>query len=133
MMNLNYECESSVNKLQQGNMMLVGISGTSATFDQSDFFSVDMVDKWLRFSDEKRIDYYRQIKSVQESTSTIILSEEVPPLTNYSDVEYGLYFSDWNELNGQSGVSTQCQTSRIWNTLPIDVSIDHPTISSNDV
>ena len=42
----------------------------------------------------------------------------------FSDVEYGYYFSDWNENDGLSGVSNYCQSQRKHTTLSIDISTD---------
>ena len=41
----------------------------------------------------------------------------------YTNVEFGNYFSDWDENYGSSGASSQCQTSRHHTTLPITVNM----------
>ena len=50
----------------------------------------------------------------------------------YTDVEFGDYFSDWNENDGSSGVSSRCQASRHHTTLPITVNTYDLAMSVTD-
>ena len=50
----------------------------------------------------------------------------------YTDAEFGDYFSDWNESDGSSGVSSHCQAVRTHATLPIDVDVFNSAMSVTD-
>ena len=58
------------------------------------------------------IDSYHKIESVNISDKTTSFSSVALTGSNYTDVEHGLYFSDWKEENGETGVSQQCESLR---------------------
>lgn len=124
MISLDYECESITAKLPGGCSMLVSVDGMSSSFDCTGLVQNVDAGQWIRFSAGDGIDRYRKIVGVDVATEKLLFKTKAPVNgATYIDVEIGDYFSDWDEKDGSSGVSSHCQASRIHTTLPIDVGI----------
>ena len=133
MISLDYECESSVTTLAGGFTMSTSASGLEATFDDTTFTDGVVEGQHVRFSSGDGIDHYRMIVAINDGTDELTFDSVAPVETDYSDVEYGYYYSDWDESDGTAtGVSSQCLASRIHTTLPIDVGTELASISSSD-
>ena len=130
---LDYVCESIVTVLPGGSTMTVSSDGMSASFDSVGYVGNMSVGQHIRFSAGDGIDYYRKIAGVDGVTDSITFETQAP-VNNaiYTDVEYGDYFSDWNESDGGSGVSSYCQAARAHATLPIDVTTPNSAMSETD-
>ena len=62
-----------------------------------------------------------------------MLSSPSSTTSQCSDVEYGRYYSDWNNVEGEySGVSHECQLSPVHSSPEIDVTIDLALASTFD-
>ncbi|KAL7554975.1 hypothetical protein ACHAWF_018557 [Thalassiosira exigua] len=133
MITLDYECESLVTALPGGHSMTVSTYGMSASFDDVGFVGNMAVGQWIRFSAGDGIDHYRRIAGSDDAGDTVSF-ESAAPVNGavYADVEFGDYFSDWDESDGGSGVSSHCQASRTHATLPIDVDIFNSATSVTD-
>ena len=60
----------------------------------------------------------------------MILTLPTSTTSQYSDVEFGYYYSDWNnEEDGNSGVSEECQLSPVYSSPEIDIAIDSESVS----
>lgn len=119
---LDYECESIYVKLPGGCTMTISNDGMSASFDCVGYLTHAAAGRWVRFSAGDGIDRYRKISSLDIAKEQIHFKSKAPVNgATYSDVEIGEYFSDWNESDGSSGVSSHCQASRFHTTLPIYV------------
>ena len=121
MVTLSYECESTVTRLPPGASMTVSGGGLAATFDSPGYVSGMAVGQWLRFSSGNGIDHYRKIAGTDVGAETVTFETGTAEGAVYGDVEFGDYYSDWNESDGDSGVSSHCQAARVHPTLPIDV------------
>ncbi len=133
MITLDYECESIAAKLPDGCTMLVSVDGMSSTFDCTGFVANVDVGQWIRFSAGDGIDRYRKIVGVDMALESVLFKTKAPVNgATYIDVEIGDYFSDWDEIDGRSGVSSQCQASRIHTTLPINVGTFNSASSVRD-
>lgn len=130
---LDYECESSVTRLGGGFTMSTSVSGTEAAFDDGSFTDGMLEGQYIRFSSGNGIDLYRKIISIDDVADQITLETSAPPSTDYTDVEYGTYHSDWDESDGNgTGVSSHCLASRVQTTLAIDVGTKVASISQTD-
>ena len=130
---LDYECESSITRLGSGFTMSTSVSGTEAAFDDDAFTDGMLEGQHIRFSSGDGIDLYRKIVSIDDAADQITLESSAPPSTDYTDVEYGTYHSDWDEADGDgTGVSSHCLASRVHTTLPIDVGTKVASISQTD-
>ena len=112
--------------------MNISSSGQVASFDDVSFVKDMKKGQWLRFDSINNIDNYHKIESVNISAKTASFSSVALTGSNYTDVEHGLYFSDWREENSETGVSQQYEFSRIHTTLAIDVTTDLNLVSSHD-
>ena len=86
----------------------------------------------IRFNSGSGIDHYRQIAHVDKVNGEVTFVIETPEVANYSDVEFGYYFSDWSERDGSMGVSDICKASRKQTTLPIDIESNLESVSLLD-
>eukprot|EP00970_Alexandrium_tamarense_P009994 scaffold1976_cov187-Alexandrium_tamarense.AAC.23 len=130
---LVYECESLVTKLPDTYTMAVSSDGMSASFDNVGFVGSISVGQFIRFNAGNGLDHYRKIVDVDSVNDVVVFASQAPSTgAFYTDVEYGDYFSDWNESDGVSGVSSHCQGSRIHTTLLIDVDVDNAANSVTD-
>ncbi|KAL9190302.1 hypothetical protein ACHAXT_007513 [Thalassiosira profunda] len=133
MITLDYECESKVTVLPGGSSMTVSGDGMLASFDNAAFVDSAVGGQYLRFSAGDGIDHYRRIASVDAATDSVTFDTQAPANgATYTDVEFGDYFSDWNEADGGSGVSSHCQGTRVHATLPLDVDIYNTAMSETD-
>ena len=133
MITLDYECESSVERLPDGNSMIVSIDGMAASFYHAGFVGDMTVGQQIRFSAGDGIDRYRKISGVDLATEGVTFGTRAPVNgATYTDVEFGDYFSDWDESDGSSGVSSQCQASRHHTTLPITLNTYDSAMSVTD-
>jgi len=133
MITLDYECESVVVGLPGGNSMTVSADGMSASFDNVGFVGNMIIGQWIRFSAGDGIDRYRKIAGADVATDSVTFETQAPVNSaTYTDAEFGDYFSDWNESDGSSGVSSHCQASRTHATLPIDVDVFNSAMSVTD-
>jgi hypothetical protein len=130
MVTLDYECESSTYRLRDGSNMTA--EGYSATFDDSSILTKAKPGHWLRYLTNQGQDKYHEIIQVDISSSRVLLKESVGDFVSSSDAEIGLFFSDWREEYGYSGVSPDCRSIRVHSTLPIDVSTKVDIISNAD-
>lgn len=112
--------------------MNISSSGQVESFDDVSFVKDMEKGQWLRFDSMNNIDNYHKIESVNISAKTASISSVALTGSNYTDVEHGLYCSDWREENSETGVSQQCESSRIHTTLPIDVTTELKLVSSHD-
>lgn len=133
MITLDYECESNIAKLPDGCTMLVSVDGMSSSFDCVGFVTNVGAGQWIRFSAGDGIDRYRKIDGVDMAWEKVLFKNKAPVNgATYIDVEIGDYFSDWDENDGGSGVSSHCQASRIHTTLPIGVGVFNEAFSVLD-
>ncbi|KAL7542724.1 hypothetical protein ACHAXR_012005, partial [Thalassiosira sp. AJA248-18] len=134
MITLDYECESIVAKLPGGYSMAVSADdGMTASFDNVGFVGNMAIGQWIRFSAGDGIDHYRKILGAELATDRVTFESQAPVNgATYTDVEFGDYFSDWNESDGESGVSSHCQASRTHSTLPIDADVYNSVMSVTD-
>lgn len=130
MVALDYECESLTYRLREGYNMTA--EGNSAIFHDSSFLNNAKRGQWLRFSTNEGHDQYHEITQIDIASSTVLLKESVGDLITSSDVEIGTFFSDWKEEYGFSGVSPECRSMRVHQTVPIDVSAKLDIISNAD-
>jgi len=129
---IDYECESTVKKIPSGTLMN-SYSNSSIDFTD-DSVPYDMISgQWIRYSSGSKTHYYRQIASLDFEKKSVILTSPTSTTSQYSDVEYGYYYSDWNnEEDGYSGVSNQCRLSPVHSSPEIDVAIDSALASISD-
>ncbi|KAL7440180.1 hypothetical protein ACHAXH_004154 [Discostella pseudostelligera] len=133
MITLDYECESNTVILPDGCTMSVSVDGMSSSFDCAGFVANVAAGQWVRFSAGDGIDRYRKIVGVDSASEKVLFKSQAPVNgATYIDVEIGDYFSDWDENDGSSGVSSHCQAARIHTTLPIDVSTFNSAVSVLD-
>lgn len=126
---LHYECESSVIVMENGSMTTLNRTGS---FSDTTFVSQMVPGQFVRFNNTPGNDHYRKIISVDKVAGVILFDEVAPINSSFTDVEYGYYFSDWSESDGFSGISDICRSSRIYSTLPIDISIEDDVSSVSD-
>ena len=126
---LDYECESEVVVMKNGSMTT---TNTTGSFTDTKYVSEISPGQFIRFSNTPGLDHYRKILSVDKINGLITFDDIAPMNITYNDVEYGDYFSDWSELDGSSGISDICRSSRIHSTLPIDISMGSDVSSTSD-
>jgi hypothetical protein len=129
---LKYECESKVNKLSKNFTMTTSPDGFEVSFDDPSFLINATAGQWLRFMDNNGINIYKEIAFVDASNSKLLLVGAVKPSFESNNVEYGYYYSDWDEQYGTSGVSNACYSHHIHQTLEIDINIEDEIVSTTD-
>ena len=62
----------------------------------------------------------------------VIFTKTSPTNGTYHLLEYGYYFSDWRNTDGDSDVSDSCQKMNVLSTFPINIDIGVESLSIAD-